>query len=145
MAVRQVPLHKSKAESAAGTFTSEIIEVPNSQNAQMVKLDRVLIQVEDPENVAATLTEFGVAVGVGDIKAALDSNATIDASVAGVAAVAFRQRYTTTLYGSKNQEFFPNRVITKSADGKYYISIAVLGANNVAVKTAKISAEFTVM
>lgn len=143
--IKQAVIHKSLAETAAGTFTSLAIEVPNTQNARAVKLDRVLFQIETPENVAATLTEVEAEVGVGDIKAAVDTVGAIDASVPGVAAVANRARYTTTPIGPKTVEQFPNRAVSKHADGKFYITVAVQGSNNVAVKTVKVTAEFTVL
>lgn len=143
--VRQTVLHKTLAESTVNTLKTELVEIPNTTGAQAVKLDRVLLQVDAPENVSATLTEMAAAVGVTNCKAALDSAAEIDCSVAGVVAVIESRRYTTTLYGNTYVEIFPNRQIGKDSDGKFYVVVACKGANNTAVKNASFSMEFTVL
>lgn len=142
----QIPLHKALAEAVVNTLKVEKVEVPNTNGAKMVRLDSVLIEIDAPEGIAATATEVKASVSVGDCEAAITAAAAIIASTPGVSAEIHARMYGAgSCIMDTSKEYHPNRMVPATPDGKHYITVAVKGANNVAVKTARVSATFTLL
>jgi hypothetical protein len=144
----QVPLNRSLVETAANTFTAEEVEVPNTAGAHKVVMTRCLVETTLSEGIAATQTETRGSVSVGQVKSSLDSAGQILANNLGVAALGFNGCYgvgRALACGENLKECFPSREVPKSSDGKFYVTLAVKGANNTVAKYVRIAAEFAVM
>jgi hypothetical protein len=148
MVLRQVPLNISQTEGAANTLKAELVEVPSAQNAKAVRIAHCVIELQVPEGIAATLTENNGGILVGDQKAAVVAAAAFNmatpGAVAGFGTIQYGLYAAMMLIQPGVREFFPNADVPRSPDGKYYITIANKGANNVAAKYIRIRAEFSV-
>jgi hypothetical protein len=148
MVLRQVPLNISQTEGAANTLKNELVEVPNAQNAKAVRLMRVVLELQPPEGIAATLTENNGGVLVGDCKAAVTAAAAFNMStpgaVAGFGIIQYGVYANIMLSEPGVREFFPNSEIKASPDGKYYVTLVNKGANNVGAKYIRARMEFLV-
>lgn len=136
----QIPVYKSLSETTVNTLKTEKVEII-APGAKMLVLDTVFIEVDAPEGIAATLTQVKAAIAVGDCEQAITAAADVLASTPGVVALASPKMYGAGVCTMQTAlEFYPKRAIPKTADGKYYITVAIKGTANVAVKSVRISA-----
>jgi ribosomal protein S8E len=136
--------NSSKAEGAANTIGVDHIEVPESAGAKSVHILSVELDPDGPDYVAAANTATKAVCIAGKV-----TPTTCNLSNEGAVTTKSVQNKSTgaAIFACVNDGPDQARgrwAVPKAVDGKYFVTIAVLGSNNTAAKTVHYRIDFEV-
>lgn len=145
MSRRVLRLEASVTETGATTYTNDAKEIPGSAGAKVVVLRSYRLDVAEPTTVANTLTQVKGGMYVG--------NQESRSSIGGIGSAGCIDHVTETkLSGASIPSFMssdgPARqsgiavIVPPSSDGKFYLTLEVIGVACTSAKAVNVSAEF---
>lgn len=153
--VLRTVLTQNFTEAVAGTRVDTAVEVPGSTGALAVKLVDVDWSMDAPAEVLGDVSMVVFTISATDITAALSAvpaNAILCYTTSAEAILLYRRAIRSvnadtdtvvmqTLDGSKKLD----EIIPRGPDGKFYVTVSVLGVNNAIVRSVSLRCTFDVL